>query len=246
LAANDLLDDESIISELRGNDGTTGQKYIRSLSTTNRAELESARSDIRERFKENLQLSQQMLFCIDQAISVPNVETLKIHLYNPSHITLSIYMEVSGNGGGAGAYVPSAWIAALAKDGSLLQYYYAALEPNGRSPSFSRLLERFYEGSPEQLTSNLSWGGYDDKDAEICEEIGLSYVIHRFESDPRTGQRLENFRWIDCQPPHPLQGFIDFVNENEDFVADIVQLYSRTWNGFMVMWDKSMKFSFKT
>lgn len=244
LAANEILDDAIIISELRGNDGTTGQKYVRSISAKNKAELAAVQDDIRENFADNAQLSQQMLFCLDDALKAPNAEFLDIYIYNPSHITLSIYLEASDSNGGA--YVPNARIAVLAKDGSLLQIYYAALEANGRSPSFSRMLDAFYAGSPERLTTNLNWGGYDRKDAEVCEEIGLSYVVHRLQSDLNVGHRLDNFRWIECKIRHPLQGFFDFIQSNGDFVGDIVQLYSSTWNGFMVTWDNTMQFSFKT
>lgn len=245
LAANELLDDASIISELRGNDGTTGQKYARNISAKNKAELAAARDDIRDHFADNEQLSQQMLFCLDDALRVPHAERLDIHIYNPSHITLSIYMEVADSNDGA--YVPNAYIAVLANDGSPLQFYYVALEANGRSPSFSHMLNLFYAGSPEQLTTNLSWGGYDRKDAEVCEEIGLSYAVYRFQGNANVvGHRLDNFRWIGCKIHHPQEGFFGFIESNSDFVDDIVQLYSSTWNGFMVAWDNTMQLSFKT
>lgn len=244
LAANELLDDAVIISELRGNDGTTGQSYNRSVSTKNRAELAATRDDIRSHFADNAQLSQQLIFCLDDAAKVSSAEFFDIRIYNPSHITLSIYLEsVSVN---AGEYVPKARIAVLDKDHSLLRLYCASLGANGRTPSFSHLLNTIYDGSPEQLTANLNWGGYDSKDNAICEEIGLHFVVYRFESDPNDGERLDNFRWIGCEVPHPLDGFFDFVSRHDEFVDDIVQLYSSVWNGFMVTWDNTMQFSFKT
>ncbi|MGA9047226.1 endonuclease NucS domain-containing protein [Sulfuricurvum sp.] len=246
VAANELLDDAIIISEVRGNDGVTGQKYSRSLSVQNKAELASVREEIRENFADNVQLSQQMMFCLDDAIRVPYAERLDIHIYNPSHITLSIYMEVVEDN--SGAYVPNAHIVVLDNDGSPLQFFYVALESNGQSPSVTHILDVFYAGNPELLTASLSWGGFDRKDAEVCKEIGLSYVVYRSQGEPNVGHRLDNFRWIECEISHPLEGFFGFIQSNSDFVEDIVQLYSSTWNGFMVMWDdtKRKQLTFKT
>lgn len=244
VAANELLNDATIISELHGNDGITGQKYSRNISSQNKAEIASVREEIRENFVGNMQLSQQMLFCFDNAISIPNAERLKIHIYNPSHVTLSIYMEVAKESDGA--YVPNASIFVLNNHGSLLQFYFVVLEENGRSPSFTRMLDAFYRGSPEVLTTNLNWGGFDRKDLDVCEEIGLSYVAYRSQGKSSAGQRLDNFRWIECKIHHPLDGFLSFIQNNTDFVEDIVKLYSSTWNGFMIMLDNVEQLTFKT
>ena len=244
LAANELLSDDTIISELRGEDGITRQKYSRNISSKNKAEIASVREEIRENFVGNMQLSQQMLFCFDNAISIPNAEHLKIHIYNPSHITLSIYMEVAQESDNA--YVPNAFISVFDNNESLLHFYFIALEENGRSPSFSRMLKDFYRGRPDLLIANLNWGGFDTKDPDICEEIGLSYVAYRSQGKSRAGYRLDNFRWIECEIHYPFDGFLSFIENNADFVADIVTLYSSTWNGFMTMWDNDKQLTFKT
>jgi len=245
LAANTLLTDEVIIKELRGETGATGQKYIKKVDLSDPGEIASLRSEIQNRFDHNSQIIHQLLYCIDDAIRSKEGNTLHVSIFQPSFITLSIFKFATTEDGMLS--VPSSTIGLLGPDNSPIRAYCITLEPNGRTPSFSRMMDRFYEGDPWRLLFNLQWGGFDANDPAVCDEIGLSYEVSKVETHTRRAYRLVNFNWQKVERVGLFEGLIEFMNSNEPFVDDIVSLYRNNWNGFMVSYDHQKGFGdFKT
>jgi len=102
--------------------------------------------------------------------------------------------------------------------------YYGGLQAEGSPLPFQRLLTKYYDGELSGLLLTMTWGGYEARDADIVEDLGLAY--RSFRCDISGGQRdffvLRDERWRPCGPINHLQLFEEYVEKNEEFVRGIV------------------------
>jgi len=237
LAANTLLTDDVIVGELRGETGTTGQRYKREVDLSNSGEIASLKAEIQARFDHNEQLAHQLLYCIDEALRSNEGCTLTVKVFCPSYITLSIFKAATDEEWQT--YTPNSTIFLLGSDGTPITAFCITLEPTGRKPSFSRFIDKFFDGNPGGPLFNLQWGGFDSRDLEICDDIGISYEASKLDIHSNQAFRLVNFKWKKIDSVTLFGGLSEFIEANEAFVADIVNLYGGNWNGFMVTHDAS-------
>ena len=110
--------------------------------------------------------------------------------------------------------------------------YAGELKPTDNSPvepkAFTHVLNEFYEGHIGALTMTMTWGGYETRDIEILEELGLTYDSFRCDADGdhRQFYRMKNGRWRDSAQIVPFGAFGSYLERSERLLQIIVRKLS--------------------
>jgi hypothetical protein len=217
---NTLLSDETIISELRGEDGSTGQRFKKSVFISNVAHTKILQREIASCLSENPIWRTHILRIIDDIkIEFPDSE-VEVSIYNPCTGIFTIYYVATKENGVL--YIPSYHI--IVQTPSDTRMYYGALEKSGEALSFTKILDKYYEGNLNTLLFSLTWGGKDSRDSDIVEDLGVQYRSFRCDVDGenRTFYALRDNKWRACGPVNPIGLFFQYLEHNEKLVRQIV------------------------
>ncbi|MFK1323977.1 endonuclease NucS domain-containing protein [Pseudomonas aeruginosa] len=244
LKANVFLSEESILNDLRGLDGNRPQTYKKEFYPSNKAELSEVRTSVQRCLRDNPLWRVQVLRVIDESLAVEPDFKAVIHIYNPGNLCLSLFKSIDDS---SLEYVPG-YVIALEKNGAPHAIFFGVMWPTGKKASFSSLLDNFYHGQGSLFLSSLSWGGYESRDVEISEHLGMTYKTFKvaFNGDDRSFWELTDIGWRAVEPFQVQSGFREFKKENADFVLDVFDYYSAHWDGVLVHFDLDREFVFRT
>jgi hypothetical protein len=139
---NTVLDDESILSELRGEDGFTGQRFKRTLKVSNRAHMSSARSDISVCLEQNPVWKNHILRELDEILQEFPEGEVDVSIYNPGTGILTLYFPTTRDDGAL--YIPT--YSLIVRNPEPVRMYYGGLQENGDPLTFRQLLNKYYDG----------------------------------------------------------------------------------------------------
>lgn len=225
---NVLLTDDDLIEELSGSHGHTGQRFKRTISVSNRAQMSAARTDLAQCLKDNPVWQahiQRHLAEIEREFPKASID---ISVFNPCTGVMTIFFGVARPDGVL--YVPSYGITVNNKGAKRL--YYGTVSSDGKPQTFKSLLKKLYEGDLWPLLFTLTWGGYENRDTEVLETLGLAYRSYRCDATgkKRTFFELKGERWQACDKVMPLQQFYEWANANETLVHNICVKIGRRYN----------------
>ncbi|WP_413707566.1 endonuclease NucS domain-containing protein [Ralstonia sp. Ralssp110] len=229
---NTLLQDEAILSELRGEDGSTGQRFKRTVSVASRAHMASAKTDLENCLAENPAWKAHVLRALGEVErEYPSAE-LDISVFNPATGLLTLYYSTTREDGFL--YVPTYHI--VVRDPDPVRMYYGVLQPNGSPLSSQRILQTYYDGDLTGLLMTMTWGGHESRDADIVEDMGLAYRSFRCDilDADRRFFALREERWRPCDAVMPIGPFYDYIAENEASVRQLVFKISQHDRGGIV------------
>lgn len=217
-ARNTLLCDDTIISELRGEDGSTGQKFKRKISVSNPAHIKSLKSDILFCLAENPIWKAHILRMIEEIqIEFPNSE-IDISIYNPCTGVFTIYYATTKEDGFL--YIPSYSVIVHHANG--VRVYFGAPEKSGEALSFPQILDKYYEGSLTALLLSVTWGGRDTRDSDIVEDLGMQYCSFRCDVGQKNAFfKLRDEKWRTCEPTNVISLFSEYLEANKTLVLQI-------------------------
>jgi len=218
-ARNALLSDNTIISELRGEDGSTGQKFKKRINIKNTAQVKTLKNEIASTLAENPVWKGHITKIIEEIqVEFPNSE-IDISIFNPCTGVFTIYYATAKEKGFL--YIPSYHI--IVHDPHEVRIYFGALENTGNALSFSEVIEKYYDGSLTNLLISSKWGGRDSRDSDIIEDLGAQY--RSFYRDIGEEQniffKLRDDKWRVCEPTNMIELFIEYAKENEKLVRQI-------------------------
>ncbi|RMO83536.1 hypothetical protein ALQ34_02300 [Pseudomonas syringae pv. maculicola] len=244
LAANKFLSNDSIIEDLRGFDGNRPQSYYKEFTPSNRAELSEVCTSVRRCLKDNQPWRSQILRVIDDFLPKESKYKAVISIYNPGNLCLSIFKSIDEPNVG---YVPNYTLVVIENDVPLYAFV-GKMWPTGIKASFSRMLKDFYGDSGRLFLINLSHGGYESRDVEISDALGMTYKTFKIEinSKNRACWELTDVGWKSHAELDQTSGFREFMESNEDFVSDVCEYYSSHWDGVLVQHDIDEVFTFRT
>ncbi|WP_092334267.1 MULTISPECIES: endonuclease NucS domain-containing protein [unclassified Pseudomonas] len=244
LKANIFLSEESILNDLRGLDGNRLQTYHKEFCPSNRAELNEVRISVQRCLRENPLWRAQILRVIDEFLPVEPDFKATIHIYNPGNLCLSLFKSIDESNL---EYVPG-YAFLVEKNGAPHSIFFGKMWPTGKKASFSSLLESFHHGQGRLFLSSLNWGGYESRDVEISEHLGMTYKTFKvvFNGNDRSFWELTDICWRAVEPFDEHSGFREFKKENSDFVLDVCDYYSAHWDGVLVQHDLNKEFVFRT
>jgi len=217
---NTLLTDDAILAELRGEDGAVGQRFKRKIKASDVKAVNGLKEDIGKTLALNPVWKRHLQQIVDEAIAeCPNSE-IETWVYNPSTGVFTIYYPVTSFHGAL--YIPSYTV--LVRNPDVIRMYFGALQENGDPLSFSQILIKYYEGDLTALLATMLWGGTEDRDSEIVEDLGMQYRSFRvdFREENKEFSIWKDERWRDCNPCTHISLFQDYVEKNAMLVREII------------------------
>jgi hypothetical protein len=220
-ARNPILQDEDILAELCGTTGNTGQILKRTASVANKAHMTGLRNDLRACLQNNPGWTSQLLHALEDIESEhPNAE-IDVQIYNPSAGIMTIYHAATDEEGLK--YCPSYWIN-IRYGGTPVRMYVGGLRSEGEPMDFTEILQKYYDGDIFGLLLTMSWGGYESRDSEILEDLGLRYRTVRvdIDGDARHFHEFSDGRWRSVRSENILLSMFQFMDDNRKLVQSLV------------------------
>lgn len=217
---NALLTDDAILAELRGEDGAVGQRLKRIIKTSDAKAVSELKKDIGKALALNPVWKLHLMQIVDEVTEeYPNSE-LKTWIYNPSTGVFTIYYPMTSHHGEL--YIPS--YAVLVKNPEVIRMYFGALQESGDPLPFSQILSKYYEGDLTALLATMLWGGTEERDSEIVEDLGMQYRSFRvdFHEENKEFFTWKDEKWRDCSPCTFIDLYQDYVEKNATFVRQII------------------------
>ncbi len=218
---NTVLTDDIIYSELRGEDGSTGQKYKETVDMRNSADVKNLRENIAATLEANPVWRNHILRIIEEIKSDFPDSEIEISIFNPSTGVFTIYYALTKENGFL--YLPSYSI--LVKNPDAVRLYFGVLEASGSALTFPQLLKKYYGGDLSALLLTTTWGGKDERDSDIVEDLGAQY--RSYWTTISNGAATEFFtlrddKWRPCKAVSPLALFEDYLEKNQRLVNQII------------------------
>jgi len=243
LSENDLLVDETIISEICGEQGNTGQRYKKILSAADLMYMDSVYSEIKSCLAHNPQWCDQIIKVLEGIGRRKDVTVVDISIFNPGHILLSFYLALTTEE--SFACLPMYFIKIGLEAGE--EVIFGILEDCQKNPSMSKLLQERYDGNMLSFLMPLNWGGYDRDDAYVVRDIGLSYGTYSHsvdEAGQATYKKLTAFGFEECEIISFSKIILEYVERNKVFFDDVVGIYSTYWDGVMFQFSSDDEYIF--
>lgn len=239
---NKILSDEVIISEISGEAGTSGQRLKRSIALSDKAEFIQLLRDVDECLPNNPVWRNSIRNQLEEARKDFPGEHANISVFSPSTGALTLYFFITHDKNIL--FIPTYSIY-IDVNGSFKRGYFGELVPEDDNPkdaeTFNDMLSAFYDGDIGNLIMGMAWGGYETRDIDILEHLGLAYSSFRCDADgnDRRFYRVKNDRWRPVSQIMPYQRFNEYVSNNHRLLRIIVQkLFPRIGPG-TGMWDAS-------
>lgn len=223
---NSALTNDTIISEICGEDGSTHQRLHLKIALNDKSEFENAKSSVGNCLKFNPTWKSQILSILDEELALSSNGIANIRIFAPSTGLLTLFFSTSRDDGLQ--FIPS-FSVAISEEGKDIRGYLGDLAPisddDVEPEKYSKLLNEFYDGDVGSLLLSTTWGGYETRDAEVLEFLNLEYSTVRIEvSDggDRTYGRRRDGRWVAIDPFAELAGkFREYIIQNKKFIQTI-------------------------
>jgi len=239
-ARNTVLTDDTILGEIGGDTGRSGQGLKRSIILSDKSEFAQLLKDIDEALPNNPVWAGMVRAQLDEArIQFPQ-GAADVSIFSPSTGLMTLYFATTQDEGIK--YVPSYTI--VIRQNSDLRRAYAgellATDLIAQPPEvFTSILTKYYNGDLGVLVMSMSWGGYETRDVDVLEDLGLIYGSFRcdIQGDNREFFRVRNGRWRRVEPVVPFADFNDYLQRNKRLLRIIVNKLSPRVGGGI--WDGS-------
>lgn len=218
---NTLLTDNTIYAELCGKDGSTGQYYKNTVDVKNPAHIKILKNEILKTLNKNPVWENHISQIINEIQQEFSTSKIDISIFNPGIGLFTIYYAVTKSDGVL--FLPNYYI--IVKDPDVKCIYFGSLESNGDALEFKSILNKYYDGNIGKLLITTTWGGTDNRDSDIIEDLGLQYrsfkanIIGNNISDCFT---LRENKWRSCEKIDPWKLFDEYVDKNIVLVRQIV------------------------
>lgn len=218
---NELLSDSDVISELMGGDGGSGHSFKRQITVSNKSHISSTKKDIEECLFENPVWKAHILRHLREIEENYKDAEAKISIYNPCTGVLTLYFCLTQENGLL--YIPQYSIL-VTEEGVPKSMYFGELTGTGKPESLRKILDKYYDGEMLMLLRSMTWGGRAPDDADIIEDLGLSYSS--FRCDLSSGERnffmLQNERWRPIEGHTPFESICKYFSKHERALKKIV------------------------
>ncbi len=209
---NTVLSDDTLYSELRGEDGSTGQIFKKHVRMSSLAHVKKLKENIAKVLQPNPVWQSHILRIIEEIkLNFPNSE-IDISIFNPGTGILTIYNALTKKQGFL--YLPKYFI--IVKDPEKVRLYFGALEATSSAKTFSQLLTKYYDGNLAVLLLSTTWGGRDERNSDIIEDLGAQY--RSYQANITNGKITEFFtlredKWRHCEPISLVELFKEYTEK---------------------------------
>jgi len=228
-ARNRALSDQTILDEIAGEAGTSGQRLKRSIALDDKAQFAQLLRDLDECLPNNpvwKQMLQQQLH--EAKTDFPN-GAVDLSVFAPSTGVFTLFLVVSMENGAL--YCPNYGL--LVREGATnRRMYVGELMPANDVPlephAFTRVLKKYYHGELGNLMMSMTWGGYAVRDIDILDDLDLVYGSFRCDivGDDRQFYRMINGRWREVDQIGPFDALKSYFDTNERLLRIVVNKIS--------------------
>lgn len=232
---NSVLTDETILGEIAGDAGTSGQRLKRSVALSDKAEWSQVTRDLEACLLNNPVWLAMIKEQLEEAKKDYPKATADISIFAPSAGLFTVFFAATQENGAL--YVPS-YSLVIKTDGNERRGYFGDMVPFDDAPAdaarFSTILAKYYENDLGLLVMSMVSGAYEARDVDVLESANLAYESFRcdFDNQNRTFFRKRNGRWRSVSTVAMLEGFNRYLETNAGLVGAIVyKLRPRVGNG---------------
>ncbi|WP_415575154.1 endonuclease NucS domain-containing protein [Gluconobacter japonicus] len=228
-ARNTVLTDETILGEIAGDAGTSGQRLKRIISLSDKAEFAQLLKDVDEALPNNPVWAAMVRAQLEEArVDFPE-GSAETSIFAPSTGLLTIFLVATQEEGTS--YIPyyTIWIRNKEKDyrgycGELLSADDIPQPPK----AFMDILKKYYNKNIDTLLLTMTWGGYETRDIDILEDLGLIYGSFRcdLQGEEPKFSRMKYGRWRSVDQIIPLEEFGKYLARNTRLLRIIINKIS--------------------
>lgn len=218
---NAVLSDSALYAELKGEDGSTGQKFKRTVDLRDTAYVRRLKEDIAAALEDNPVWRNHLLRIIEEVQADFPASGVEVSVFNPCTGIFTLYYALTKPQGFL--YLPTYHV--LVKNPEGVRLYFGALEAGGPAMTFPQLLRKYYGGSLEGLLMAVTWGGRDPRDSDIVEDLGARYRSCRVDFSEDGGRAffvLRDEKWRPREPCSFITLFQDYAEKNRGLMERIV------------------------
>lgn len=239
-ARNTVLTDETILGEIEGDAGTSGQGLKRTIRLSDKAEFAQLLKDVNKALPNNPVWAGMVRAQLEEARTDFPSGTAETSIFAPSTGLMTIFFATTQETWIS--YVPSYTILIRHKEDVRRAYVgqLSAADDATQSPEiFADILTKYYNEDLGFLLMNMTSGGYEARDIDILEDLGLIYDSFRCDirREKREFFRMRNSRWRSVDQIIPYTEFGRYLERNERLVRIIVNKLAPRINGGI--WDGS-------
>ena len=240
LARNTVLTDETILGEIEGDAGTSGQGLKRAIRLSDKAEFAQLLKDVDEALPNNPVWAGMVRAQLEEARTDFPDGTADSLIFAPSTGLMMFFFAATLEPGIS--YVPSYTIQ-ISNDLDVCRTYVGELlaaNDVAQSPeAFTEILEKYYSGDLGSLLMSMTTGGYEPRDIDILEDLGLIYGSFRCDirGESREIFEIKNSRWKRVDQIAPYAELEKYFRNNERLLRIIVNKLSPRIRGGV--WDGS-------
>lgn len=239
-ARNTVLTDETILGEIEGDAGTSGRGLKRTIRLSDKAEFAQLLKDVDEALPNNPVWAGMVRAQLEEARTDFPGGTAKSSIFSPSTGLMTIFFAATQETGIS--YVPSYTIL-IRDDADVCRAYVGELlaEDGAAQPAeaFTDILMKYYSGDLGLLLMSMTSGGYEARDIDVLEDLGLIYGSFRcdIQGEEREFFRMKNNRWRSVKQIVPYAEFGSYLERNERLLRIIVNKLSPRFSSGI--WDGS-------
>jgi len=215
------LSEDVLLQELLGYKGNSAQRLFLKVDLSDSQQSNNLINKINDFLETNSVWKNQVLQVINDIKKSNLSSSIQLDIYHPRMALFSIYYTLKNNDTNNN-FLPYYLITINDNSGSTLNQYYGCLKENFSGMTFDDLINKHYEGSIHNLLHTITWGGADDRDEEILDDAGLSYMSFYKDSTKNKNYSLINNKWRECEDKTIFDYFLDFINQNSTFTKDLM------------------------
>lgn len=233
-ARNTVLTDETILGEIKGDAGTSGQGLKRTIRLSDKAEFAQLLKDVDEALPNNPVWAGMVRAQLEEARTEFPGGTAETSIFAPSTGLMTLFFATTQESGIS--YVPSYTIL-IRNDADVCRAYVGELlaaDDAAKPPeAFTGILMKYYSGDLGSLLMSMTWGGYEASDIDVLEDLGLIYGSFRcdIQGEEREFFRMKNNRWRSVGQIVPYAEFGSYLERNKRLLRILVNKLSPRFSG---------------
>ncbi|WBV22597.1 endonuclease NucS domain-containing protein [Pantoea piersonii] len=215
------LTDEIILQELTGDKGNSAQKLKLIVDLQKKQQVSNLKDKIDEFFETNNIWKNQISQIINETQKNHPKAIIELQIYHPRMGLFSIYYTLK-NFTSSEFFLPNYIMLVTNDEGEVLKEYYGFLKENNSKKTLKELIDKYYEGDIQNLIYTITWGGTEDRDEDILDDAGLSYMSFCRDISDGKSYALINNKWREHSTTTPLNCFGEFVENNSEFIDNLI------------------------
>ena len=236
LKNNELLSDDIILNELKGDGGENKTRYKRNFSLRDNAASKLVKKEIMQCLVDNKVWLKGINNAVDELISFNEFSGCFIDVYNPMDTLNSIHNsnkefdELPNDEGLSRCqiWIPSYQV--VSENEKMVMIYIGMLADNGRRMEVEQYFSKFYGGDLDNYFLKYTATGYNPNDVNEARELGFDYANYKIELNKESSQKsfykFNGYEFDEVQPFMLNEAMIKFFLTESDFMNSLNELYT--------------------